>query len=148
MRAAAALTAQPLELEGYASLFGVADLSGDVVRAGAFRASLARLSADLPMLVRHDPRLRAGRWLDLKEDARGLYVRGVVDVNEPGAGLARRLVGRGVDGLSIGFTTRAARKRPNGRELIEIEIVKVSIVDFPMLPQARLTHAGFSAISP
>jgi HK97 family phage prohead protease len=148
MRALAAKAAQSLELEGYASLFGIADLSGDVVRAGAFRASLARLGADLPMFVRHDPRLRAGRWLELKEDARGLYVRGVVDANEPGASLARRLLGRGVDGLSIGFTTRVARKRPKGRELIEIEIVEVSIVDFPMLPQARLTHAGFSAISP
>jgi HK97 family phage prohead protease len=148
MRALAANAAPTLAIEGYASLFGVADLSGDVVRAGAFRASLARLGGDLPMLVRHDPRLRAGKWVELREDSRGLYVRGVVDLGEPGAALARRLIGRGVDGLSIGFTTRAARKRPNGRELIEIEIVEVSIVDFPMLPQARLTHAGFSAISP
>ncbi|RYG28894.1 MAG: HK97 family phage prohead protease, partial [Burkholderiales bacterium] len=31
-----------LVIEGYASLFGVEDLAGDVVRAGAFARSLAR----------------------------------------------------------------------------------------------------------
>jgi HK97 family phage prohead protease len=137
-----------LELEGYASLFGIVDLSGDVVRAGAFRASLAQLPHGAPMFVRHDARLAAGRWTELKEDSRGLSVRGLVDPREPGAALARRLVGRGVDGLSIGFRTRLARKRPNGRELIEIEIVEVSIVDFPMLPQARLTRAAAPVLAP
>ena len=137
-----ALAAQPapLELEGYASLFGVADLSGDVVRAGAFRASIAMLRGGIPMFVRHDPKLVAGRWLELKEDGRGLYVRGHLDFSLPGAALARRLIARGVDGLSIGFITRAARRLQKGRELTEIEIVEVSLVDFPMLPQARLTH--------
>jgi HK97 family phage prohead protease len=148
MSGALASAPATLMLEGYASLFGIADLSGDVVRAGAFRAGLTRLIDGAPMYVRHDPRLVAGRWLDLKEDARGLYVRGRTDPTAPGAALARRLIARGVDGLSIGFVTRAARKRPGGRELIEIEIAEVSIVDFPMLPQARLTHAGFSAIVP
>jgi HK97 family phage prohead protease len=137
-----------LVLEGYASLFAIADLSGDVVRAGAFRASLATLRSGAPMLVRHDARLVAGRWTELTEDARGLFVRGFVDPQQPGAALARRLVDRGVDGLSIGFRTRQARKRPEGRELIEIEIVEVSIVDFPMLPQARLTRAHAPVIAP
>lgn len=139
MNPALAAAAPSLALEGYASLFGVADLSGDVVRAGAFRASIARLRGGLPLFVRHDPRLVAGQWTELKEDGRGLYVCGCIDFSLPGAGLARRLIARGVDGLSIGFVTRAARRQANGRELTEIEIVEVSLVDFPMLPQARLT---------
>jgi HK97 family phage prohead protease len=146
MSFALAASPSPQELEGYASLFGVADLSGDVVRAGAFRAGLAMLRGGIPMFVRHDPKLVAGRWLDLKEDARGLYVRGHLDFSLPGAALARRLIARGVDGLSIGFVTRAARRLQKGRELTEIEIVEVSLVDFPMLPQARLTRAGSTAI--
>lgn len=143
-QALAALPA-PLELEGYASLFGVADLSGDVVRAGAFRASISLLRGGIPLYVRHDPKLVAGRWIELKEDGRGLYVRGHLDFSQPGAGLARRMLARGVDGLSIGFITRAARRRDRRRELTEIEIVEVSLVDFPMLPQARLTRAGSPA---
>ncbi|MEM8921001.1 MAG: HK97 family phage prohead protease, partial [Pseudomonadota bacterium] len=39
-------------IEGYASVFGETDLAGDVVRAGAFAASLARLSG-APMLFQH-----------------------------------------------------------------------------------------------
>ncbi len=145
-----ALAAQPapLALEGYASLFGVADLSGDVVRAGAFRASLALLRGGIPLYVRHDPRLVAGRWVELKEDSRGLYVRGHIDFSLPGAPLARKLIARGVDGLSIGFVTRGARRRERGRELTEIEIVEVSLVDFPMLPLARLARAGSPAFLP
>ena len=135
----------PLIVHGYASLFGIADLAGDVVRAGAFRASLRRAAgAGVPMLVRHDPRLVAGRWIEVKEDARGLYVRGEIDPARPGAALARRLIARGLDGLSIGFVTRAARKRAKGRELLELDLVEVSLVDRPMMPQARLTRtAGF-----
>jgi HK97 family phage prohead protease len=146
MNPALAAPAALLELEGYASLFGVVDLAGDVVRAGAFRASLARLArGGLPMFVRHDPRLLAGRWREIVEDSRGLYVCGAIEPGLKGAALARRLIARGVDGLSIGFSARAARSRPHGRELIEIEIVEVSLVDFPMLPQARLTRAGAPA---
>ena len=132
-----------LTIAGYASLFGIADLAGDVVRAGAFRASLRRVRR-VPMLVRHDPRLVAGRWIEVKEDTRGLYVRGEIDPARPGAALARRLIARGLDGLSIGFVTRAARKRAKGRELLELDLVEVSLVDRPMMPQARLTRtAGF-----
>jgi HK97 family phage prohead protease len=140
MSFALAAAPAPLALEGYASLFGVADLSGDVVRAGAFRAGIAHLHGGIPLYVRHDPKLVAGRWVELKEDGRGLYVRGHLDFSLPGAALAQRMLVRGVDGLSIGFVTRAARRREKGRELTEIEIVEVSLVDFPMLPQARLTH--------
>jgi HK97 family phage prohead protease len=140
MSFALAAAPAPLVLEGYASLFGVVDLSGDVVRAGAFRAGIALLRGGIPLYVRHDPKLVAGRWVELKEDGRGLYVRGHLDFSLPGAALAQRMLARGVDGLSIGFVTRAARRREKGRELTEIEIVEVSLVDFPMLPQARLTH--------
>ena len=42
------MTSQPVLIEGYAALFGVADLSGDVVRAGAFAQSLK--TGPVPML--------------------------------------------------------------------------------------------------
>jgi len=136
-----------LSVRGYASLFGVADLAGDVVRAGAFRETLrGAMGAGLPLLVRHDARLRAGRWLEAQEDARGLFVRGRIEPGAPGARLARRLIARGVDGLSIGFVTRAARARPKGRELLELDLVEVSLVDVPMMPQARLVRADLSAL--
>ena len=128
-------------LEGYAALFGVVDLAGDVVRAGAFRASLARRDGPLPMLVQHEPRLVAGAWNQVREDGRGLFVHGELRADMPGAGRARRLLARGVDGLSIGFVPILARRHGAGRVLEEIELLEVLIVTLPMQPLARLTLA-------
>lgn len=125
-------------VEGYASLFGAPDLEGDVVRAGAFRASLAR-NRQTPMFVQHEPRLAAGVWGEVREDSRGLFVRGRIDPAAPGAARARALLESGADGLSIGFITHVSERRGAGRVLIEIELLEVSIVAQPMQPQARLT---------
>lgn len=124
-------------VEGYASLFGVADQMGDVVRAGAFRAA----KAPLPMFVEHSRELIAGYWDEVREDGRGLFLRGAIRDDLPGAARARRMIGRGVDGLSIGFVPVVARKSATGRVLEEIELLEVSIVTNPMQPKARLTLA-------
>lgn len=70
-------SSQSLLIEGYASLFGVADASGDVVRAGAFSRSLK--AGGVPMLLQHRSGAVVGRWVRLIEDGRGLYVRGLVE---------------------------------------------------------------------
>jgi HK97 family phage prohead protease len=128
-------------IEGYAALFGVADQMRDVVRAGAFGASLARRIGPLPMLVEHEPRLVAGDWSEVREDSRGLYLRGEIRNEQPGGARARRLIARGVDGLSIGFVPIVQHRSGAGRVLSEIELLEVSIVTHPMQPQARLTLA-------
>ena len=129
-----------MHIEGYAALFGVADLEGDVIHAGAFRDSIAA-RASAPMLLRHDPRLVAGVWRELREDARGLYVRGAIATDAPAGFLAARAVAGGMDGLSIGFRTRAQRARPGGRDLYAIDLIEISIVPVPMAPRARLVRA-------
>jgi HK97 family phage prohead protease len=96
-------------VEGYASLFGLADQVRDIVRAGAFRVSLLQRREPLPMLVEHESRLRAGHWHDVREDRRGLFVRGAIAADAPGAQRARRLLSLGGDGLSIGFVPVVAR---------------------------------------
>jgi hypothetical protein len=132
-------------LEGYAALFGVIDLGDDIVRAGAFARSLAKRNEPLPMLVEHEVRAQAGVWREAFEDGRGLYVRGEVDAAMPGAGRARRLLGRGVDGLSIGFITLASRPHGRGRVIEEIELLEASIVAHPMQPLARLRQSPAGA---
>ena len=70
----------PLQIEGYASLWGVADLNGDVVQAGAFADSLAKTGAEgVRMLNQHDARAPVGVWEQIVEDARGLFVRGRIE---------------------------------------------------------------------
>lgn len=130
---------QPLLIEGHASVFDLADLGGDVVRRGAFAARL-RARPRIPMLFQHDPAEPVGVWTEIREDARGLYVRGEILAAGPRGRTVAGLVARGaVDGLSIGFRTRrSAPRRPRGRDLFDIDLWEVSIVTFPMLPQARL----------
>lgn len=128
------------KIEGYAALFGLADLAGDIVRMGAFRLSLTQRSEPVPILVQHERRARAGFWRDLREDARGLFVSGEIDEREPGAARAKRLLARGVDGLSIGFRPLVAFKNARGRVLEEIELLEVSLVTLPMQPLARLSR--------
>jgi HK97 family phage prohead protease len=128
-------------VEGYATMFGVADQMRDVVRAGAFGASLIKRGATLPMLVEHDARLIAGEWTEVREDARGLFLRGEIRDDQPGAARARRMIANGIDGLSIGFVPIVQHRNAAGRVLSEIELLEVSIVTHPMQPQARLTLA-------
>ena len=128
---------------GYASVFGERDKGGDVVMPGAYGASLAELKASgrqVKMLWQHDPDQPIGVWDDVREDARGLWVKGrlLSDVARGREALA--LIGAGaIDGLSIGYRTRRAERDPGGgRRLLELELWEVSLVTFPMLPQARV----------
>ena len=44
-----------------------------------------------------------------------------------------------IDGLSIGYRTRKAKKNAEGQRLLtELELWEVSLVTFPMLPSARV----------
>lgn len=119
-------------IEGYASLFGAADASGDVVRAGAFARSLR--DGAVPMLLQHRNGAVAGRWVRILEDGRGLFVRGLVESES-----ARALVSdHGLNGLSIGFRPRVWVPRgERGRVLADVDLVEVSLVAEPMLGSAR-----------
>ncbi len=129
--------------EGYASLFGVSDLGGDVVIAGAFKESLAKRGPlGVKMLWSHDPALPIGVWNILNEDPRGLYVRGQLDLSVAKARETHALLRSGaIDGLSIGFKTVRSRRdaKTGGRRLEKVDLWEVSIVTFPMLPQARVS---------
>lgn len=134
----------PLKIQGYASLWGVADLNGDVVKAGAFAESLARTGTQgVRMLNQHDGRAPVGIWDEVREDERGLFVRGRIEDWSPQARFAAALSRAGaMDGLSIGYRTARARRQGRLRVLSEVELWEVSLVTFPMLPGARFRVSG------
>jgi hypothetical protein len=127
---------------GYASLFHVADLGRDTVMPGAFAESLARKGpGGVRMLWQHDPAEPVGRWDALREDARGLHVRGRLNLEVARAReLAALLRDGALDGLSIGFrVVEAKRDRASGlRRLFRVDLWEVSLVTFPMQPGARV----------
>jgi HK97 family phage prohead protease len=130
-------------IEGYASLFGKADQGGDVVMPGAYEASLAKLASGdtrVKMLWQHDPSQPIGVWEDVREDEQGLYVKGrlLMDV-EKGREASALIEAGAIDGLSIGYRTKRAEKDAQGRRLLhDLELWEVSLVTFPMLPDARV----------
>lgn len=132
--------------EGYASLFGLRDTCGDIVERGAFAASLRRSgAAGVKLLWQHRAEEPIGVWTEIVEDARGLKVRGRLDLSVARAREALSLIGAGaLDGLSIGFRTlRAANDPKSGaRRLLELDLIEISIVTFPALPQARIGAAA------
>jgi HK97 family phage prohead protease len=138
-RRSPATSHQPLQISGYASLWGVADLNGDVVARGAFAASLAKTGANgVRMLHQHEGRAAVGVWERMVEDERGLFVAGrIMDWSAEGR-FAQALSRAGaLDGLSIGFRSSRARREGRLRVLVEVELWEVSLVTFPMLPGAR-----------
>ena len=128
-----------LRIEGYASLWGVADLNGDVVTRGAFADSLGRTGpGGVRMLHQHEARSVIGVWDEMIENDRGLWVRGRIEDWSAEARLAQALSRAGaLDGLSIGFRAAAARREGRLRVLSRVELWEVSLVTFPMLPGAR-----------
>lgn len=128
-----------LEIAGYASLWGLADLNGDVVAKGAFAESLTRTgAAGVRMLHQHEERAVIGVWDEMVEDDRGLFVRGRIFDWSAEARFAQALSRAGaLDGLSIGFRTARARRDGRLRVLSRVELWEVSLVTFPMLPGAR-----------
>ncbi|HEV7229114.1 HK97 family phage prohead protease [Brevundimonas sp.] len=124
---------------GHASLFGVADLNGDVVAKGAFAAGLAKGGPGaVKMLHQHEGRAPVGVWDEVREDELGLFVRGRIIDWSPEARFARALSRAGaMDGLSIGFRSVRARREGRLRVLVEVDLWEVSLVTFPMLPGAR-----------
>ena len=128
--------------EGYASVFNRADLSHDIVLPGAFAESLARRGASgVKMLFQHDANQPIGVWRSLKEDARGLYATGRLMPEVAKAREVHALMRAGaLDGLSIGFrTVKGRRDRASGvRRLEKVDLWEISVVTFPLLPEARV----------
>jgi uncharacterized protein len=121
---------------GYAAIFDEPDHGGDIVRRGAFARGAC---APLPLYRQHDMRRRIGTIEALTEDDRGLRVTGAL---RPGEVLVAG------DGLSFGYRVRGARSQPISgrtfRELIDLDLIEVSVVSHPMQPLARVlaVHEG------
>lgn len=127
--------------EGYASVFGIVDQGMDVVERGAFGKSLGG-GRKVKMLWQHDQRKVIGVWDEVKEDDRGLFVVGRLLKGVAQAEEAMVLMRAGaIDSMSIGYRTIESIPEGGGRirKLMEVELHEISLVTFPMLPDAKVT---------
>ena len=119
---------------GYAAVFDRPDGGGDIIRKGAFLDSLKR-AGEVPLLWQHRAGRVLGRIEHLSEDKRGLRVIARVEDARAGSLLASGKL----DGLSFGYRVREARSGAH-RELLDLDLVEVSLVAKPMQRLARV-HA-------
>ena len=124
-----------LRFAGYAAVFDRPDRGGDVVRKGAFAKALER-AGEVPLLWQHKAGAVIGRIEHLSEDRRGLRV--IASLGDQR--VARLMETKRIDGLSFGYRVREAKSAGRLRELIELDLVEVSLVAHPMQPKARV-HA-------
>lgn len=152
-----ALAETPGAFSGYGAVFGNVDDGGDIIRQGAFQATLREWQAFgkyPPMLLQHgglasfagpspSDLLPVGEWTDVQENTRGLKVDGRLFAlsTDLGQYLYEGLKAGALDGLSIGYKTRDALPGTRGAEriLIDIALIEISIVTFPANPKARVT---------
>src|SRR5262245_34521882 len=134
---------------GYASLFNTEDMGHDIVLPGAFRDSLQKRGpAGIKLLYQHNPAEPIGIWDSLREDARGLFAKGRLMLAVARAREVLALMRAGaLDGLSIGFRTVVGHRDASSgiRRLAKIDLWEISIVTFPLLPEARVAHVKSAA---
>jgi HK97 family phage prohead protease len=132
------------QFEGYGSTFGNIDLGGDVVMKGAFADTLAkwRAEGDWPqMFWMHRPDQIPGKWLDMREDSKGLKVRGELLPTTIGNDVKILMNARAVKALSIGFSLDSPDDyefRDGVRLLHRINLWETSPVSMPMNPKAKI----------
>lgn len=126
------------EIDGYGSVFGVRDTYGDVVEAGAFSGSLQARSP--AMLWQHRMDQPIGRWTEAQEDARGLRLKGRINLKTTLGRDAYELVKDGsVTGLSIGFRVKSDEMDGAVRRIKEVDLFEVSLVTMPANEAAQVT---------
>ena len=116
---------------GYASVYNVKDLQGDIIRKGAFLKSIKEKNP-FPLCWAHDIRNPIG-IVNLSEDDYGLRCEGELNLEVQEGREKRALMLQGaIKGLSIGFDVINQEKLKDGTNVItEGKLYEVSLVLFP-----------------
>jgi HK97 family phage major capsid protein/HK97 family phage prohead protease len=127
---------------GYASIFGVVDLDNDVVEPGAFAETISTGTASEGVLIfaqHRDGMEPLGRSLELREDVKGLFVKGQISATAVGRDY-RQLIKDGVlDQMSIGYIAQEYTIDEQGvRHLKKVDLLEISIVNYPANTEARI----------
>jgi len=133
------------EFSGYASVFDVVDSGNDMVVKGAFAESLRERNKSgdpFPILWQHDTKEPLGPYHEVREDEKGLFVRGKLLVNTVAKAKEAYslLESKTVTGLSIGYRIISEKydEFNDYNRLLGIDLKEISLVTFPMLDIARV----------
>lgn len=130
--------------EGYASTFDNIDRHNDAVVKGAYRETIKKFKKEggkMPLLWQHSSGSPVGVITDMREDDKGLIVKGVFADTQAGREARELLKIAAVRKMSIGFRVNKYSwdEKKGTRFLEEIDLMEVSLVTFPANEQASIT---------
>jgi uncharacterized protein len=138
------------DFTGHAAVFGNVDSHKDIIRRGAFSASIAahKAAGTMPALLwSHDQAKPIGRVLSLAEEDQGLAVAGKFNLATTAGRDAHAKAGD-INGLSIGYNVPpggAVHQRNGGRILQRINLHEISPVVFASNSRARIREVKMLA---
>ena len=134
------------KFEGFASTFGNSDRMDDIIVKGAFENTLKdhkdRSNRQIRMLFQHNRSNLIGGFpiSDAREDDKGLFVKGDVNLDTQGGKESFSLMKQGVlTDMSIGFIIRDSEMN-DGRQMIkDVDLLEISLVTEPANQEAVVT---------
>lgn len=131
------------KIAGYGAVTGNVDLGGDIIIPGAFKRTIAdhyENGTRPKMLWQHNPEQPIGVWTTLEEDGNGLALEGEIADTQLGKDARILAKMKALGGMSIGYSFRSRDDfdfdKQGNRLLKQIDVHEVSLVTFPMNPEA------------
>ena len=129
------------EFSGYAAVFGNLDDGNDIIERGAFAKTIAENFSRIKILSQHNEcELPIGKPLELREDERGLFIRGKISDTQKGRDIQTLLRDGVLTEMSIGY--EAVDFEFDGetgvRHLKEVRLWEISIVTWGMNELAQI----------
>lgn len=129
------------EFSGYAAVFGNRDSGDDIIERGAFSKTIREDFDRIKILALHnDCWLPVGKPIELREDEKGLYIRGKISDTSMGRDVRTLLRDGVLSELSIGYDAVIFDfdSETGIRHLKEIRLWEVSVVTWAMNNQAKI----------
>jgi HK97 family phage prohead protease len=129
------------EFSGYAAVFGNRDSGDDIIEKGAFAKTIKEDFDRIKILSQHDDcELPIGKPLELREDEKGLFIKGKISDTHKGRDIRTLLKDGVLNELSIGYDAIVFdfESEEGVRRLKEIKLWEVSIVTWAMNEQAKI----------
>lgn len=139
--------------EGFAATFGNIDRGNDRIIRGAFLESIEDLKSKavpirntefhklMPILWQHDPHTPIGSFIEIREDHRGLFVKGIMPKSDTfvTGRVMPQIDVSSISDMSIGFRIEDLDIINGVRELKKIKLFETSLVTIPMNEEANIT---------
>ena len=126
--------------EGYAVTWDSVDSYDSTFQAGAFKKTISERGDRIKILWNHNTNEPIGKIIEIREDKKGLFVRGKLTEGVAKAeDVYKNLQAGVIDTLSFGFTPLQSKKVEGIRHITEVKLYEVSPVTFEANDTAQIT---------